>query len=90
MPCRAAFPLDDVPTEVFLGCQRVVSCAAQRQVRRNVLASSRKRLHMMQLQVTGFAAALAAPVDVTAAAGIARKNLAFHVGWNVSCTLARC
>lgn len=69
--CVATFGYEQGP-EVFLGRQRVVSRAAQRDVCGDICAVLRERLQVVKLEVAGLATALAARVDVRAAAGVPR------------------
>jgi hypothetical protein len=89
VPARVSFLLDEPSAEIFLGGQRVVRSATQRQICSDILATMRERLQMMELEVAGLAASLAALVRERAAPLVALEHLASFRYRHVSAALAR-
>jgi hypothetical protein len=77
MPGRVTLAGDELSAEVLLRSQGVVRSATQRQVRRDVLATSCKRLQVMQLEVASLAATLVVRVREGAAPLVSSEHLAW-------------
>jgi len=84
-----AFSRDMLTAEVLLSGQQVVRRATERQICGVVLAAFRKGFQMMDFEAVGFATALAAFVNVSAASSVALEDCASFGGWNVSAAAAR-
>jgi hypothetical protein len=83
VPRRAAPGSDASAAEVRFGRQRIVSRAAQTQIRRDVFAALREWHQVMQLEIARFAAALAARVDIGATRAVTPIHFAPHCRGNV-------
>ncbi|HET9957992.1 MAG TPA: hypothetical protein VFQ61_26020 [Polyangiaceae bacterium] len=58
MSARIATLLDEVRAKILLGCESIVRLAAQREVLHRVLAASRKRFHVVELEPMCLSATL--------------------------------
>jgi hypothetical protein len=86
---RTPSKLDELLTEVLLGCEGIVGVAAQREIVLSVLAAPREGRQVVELKAVGFGAALSEGVDVSAARFVPLEDGAADRGGDVSTAPAR-
>ena len=89
MLARVACQRDEIPTEILFGGEGVVGTATECEVAQAMLAASRERHQVMELEVRRLSAALTRVTAESAAAFVALEDGTTERGGHVSAALAR-